>query len=51
MENKEQKNLMAMDNYFDSLPEYLRENIKQSDVQFKNVDELRKYAENMMRKF
>lgn len=36
-------------NYFDSLPEYLRENIKQSNVKFDNVDDLKKYAQNMMK--
>ena len=38
----------AVKNYFDSLPEYLRENIKQSDVDFDTVEELKLFAENMM---
>ncbi len=40
----------AVKNYFDSLPEYLRENIKQSNVKFENVEDLKHYAENMMNK-
>ena len=38
----------SVKNYFDSLPEYMRENIKQSGVTFDNVEDLKKYAENMM---
>lgn len=38
-----------MNNYFQSLPEYVRENIKQTGVTFTNVEELRTCAQNLLK--
>lgn len=40
----------AMQQYFNSLPEFVQETIKQSSIQPQNKEELQKCAENLMKK-
>lgn len=38
-----------MQQYFDSLPVYVQETIKQTSIEFKNKQELAQCAQNMMK--
>lgn len=40
----------AMQQYFNTLPEFVQETIKQSSIQPQNKEELQKCAENLMKK-
>ncbi len=47
--NKQIENDPAMQQYFNSLPPYVQENIKQAGTDIRNLEELRSCAENLMR--
>ena len=43
-------NANHMQQYFNTLPKYVQENIKQSSVQPQNLQELQQCADNLMRR-
>lgn len=43
-------NEKSIEEYMDSLPEYIRENIKQSGVKIESIDQLEKIAKSIQEK-